>query len=119
MKRAFNYTDRKKIPVGAVSVTVSQDIDGGIPTFDANLNGLTALGLDPTHRIFLEPYVVSTSMRFDCGLIGEPKLPGDRRLLDLDQGASIRFRVLVVDEGSDPCQIVAAGKVSAGDPDED
>lgn len=119
MKRAFNYTDRKKVPAGAVSVTVNDDTPDGIPTFDANLEGLTALGLDPRNRIILEPYVVSTSMRFDCGLIGKPTLPDDRRLPDIDQGASIRFRILVIDESSDPCQIVASGKVSTADPDDE
>ena len=119
MKRAFNYTDRRKIPASAVAITLNESPDGEIPSFDADLSGLDNLELDPSYRIILEPYVVSTSMRFDCGLLGDPQLPQDRRLTDLDQGASIRFRILIVDEDSDPCRIMAAGKVSAGTPDED
>jgi hypothetical protein len=118
MKRAFNYTNRKKIPAGVVTVSISEGEPGSIPTFEASFAGLNKLGLDPAHQVILEPYVVSTSMRFDCGAVGQPQLPQDRRLTDLDQGGSIRFRVLVVDPVADPSRIVAAGKVSASDPDD-
>jgi hypothetical protein len=57
-------------------------------------------------------------MRFDFGLVGSPQPPVDLRLTDLDQGGAIRFRVFVVDENSDPRRIVAAGTMSAGDPDD-
>lgn len=118
MKRAFNYTQRKKIPAGAIHITINEDTPDAIPTFEADLTGLKNLGLDPAHRVILEPYVVSTSMRFDCGLVGHLQVPADRRLTELDQGGSIRFRAFVIDESSDPCRIVAAGKLSAGDPDD-
>lgn len=118
MKRAFNYTERKKISAGAVRITINEDTPDKIPIFDADLSGLKALGLNPAHRVIIEPYVVSTSMRFDCGLVGKLQVPEDRRLTDLDQGGAIRFRVLVIDETSDPCRIAAAGTMSAGDPDE-
>jgi hypothetical protein len=117
MKRAFNYTNRRKIPAGVVTVVINEGEPGSIPTFEASFAGLNNLGLDPAHRVILEPYVVSTSMRFDCGTVAQPELPQDRRLTDLDQGGSVRFRVLVIDPVADPSRIVASGKVSASDPD--
>lgn len=113
MKRAFNYTGRKAIPSSAVSVTVNDDTTDRIPTFDIELAGMTELGLEPDHRVIVEPYVGVGSMRFDCGTIGAPALPDDRRLTDIDQGAGVRFRVLVIDEATDPCRIVASGVISA------
>ncbi len=119
MKRAFNYTGRRKIPAGAVQVSVKEDGLDGIPTFDANLDGLMSLGLPDKNAIVLEPYVGALSMRFECGTVGAPVLPDDRRLTDVDQGGAIRFRVLVIDEETDPRRIVAAGVISVRDEDED
>ncbi len=119
MKRAFNYTGRKPIPAGAVTVSVSESTADGIPTFDAVLDGLKELGLDGANRIVLEPYVGVVTMRFECGTVAAPALPSDRRLTDIDLGAAIRFRVLVIDAESDPSRIVAAGVVSTGDDADD
>lgn len=118
MKRAFNYTERKKIPASAVRIAINEDTPDGIPVFDADLSGLKKMNLEADHRLIVEPYVVSTSMRFDFGLVGNPQAPVDLRLTDLDQGGAIRFRVFVVDEASDPRRIAAAGTISAGQPDD-
>lgn len=118
MKRAFNYTGRRTIPANNLVITVDEDGPEGIPTFSATFDGLAELELGETNRLVLEPYVGALSMRFECGTVGTPKLPDDRRLTDIDQGAAIRFRVLVIDETSDPCRIVAAGVVSVGDQDD-
>lgn len=118
MKRAFNYTGRKSIPSGAVLVSVDEGGPDGIPTFEVVFDGLGSLGLAETNKLVLEPYVGALSMRFECGTVGSPTLPEDRRLTDIDQGAAIRFRVLVIDDASDPCRIVASGVISAGDKDE-
>lgn len=113
MKRAFNYTNRVAIPSAKVSVTVVEDNPDLIPTFDINLDGVLELGLADERRVIVEPYVGAGSMRFDCGTIGNLELPADRRLTELDQGAGIRFRILVIDDTTDPCRIVASGIVSA------
>jgi hypothetical protein len=115
MKRAFNYTGRKPIPANAVKVSIIEDGPEGIPAFDAVLDGLKELELEGDNQIVLEPYVGVVAMRFECGTIEAPMLPADRRLTDIDLGAAIRFRVLVIDGASDPSRIVAAGVVSTGD----
>lgn len=119
MKRAFNYTNRKTIPAGAVKVTIVEDGPSGIPSFDAVLDGLKELDLSEDNRIVIEPYVGVVAMRFECGTVGAPLLPVDRRLTDIDLGGAIRFRVLVIDGEADPSRIVAAGVVGAGDDTED
>lgn len=120
MKRAFNYTGRKTIPSSAVSVTMNEDTSDRIPTFDISLNKISELGLSANHRIIVEPYVGAGSMRFDFGTVGLPIPPHDRRLTDIDQGAGVRFRVLVIDESTDPCRILASGVISAAtDPDDE
>lgn len=119
MKRAFNYTGRKAIPSHAVKVSLIESDPSGIPSFNADLSGLKELQLDGEHQIVLEPYVGAIAMRFECGSVSQPVLPDDRRLTDIDLGASIRFRVLVIDSESDPNRIVAAGVVSTGDADDE
>lgn len=119
MKRAFNYTDRKTIPASAVKVTIVEDGPDVIPSFDAVLDGLKELELGSNNRIVIEPYVGVVAMRFECGTVGAPLLPTDRRLTDIDLGAAIRFRVLVIDGQADPSRIVAAGVVGTGDDAED
>jgi hypothetical protein len=119
MKRAFNYTGRKPIPASAVKVSIIEGGSDGIPAFDAVLDGLKELGLEDDNQIVLEPYVGVVAMRFECGTISAPALPDDRRLTDIDLGAAIRFRVLVIDGVNDPSRIVAAGVVSTGDDADD
>src|SRR5690606_22501384 len=102
MKREFNYTGRKRIPSSAVTVSITEDGPGGIPVFEAVLDGLKSLDLNGDNKIVLEPYVGVVAMRFECGTIAAPVLPEDRRLTDIDSGSAIRFRLLVIDGTGDP-----------------
>jgi hypothetical protein len=117
MKRSFNYTGRIKLADGTVPITMVEE--AGIPSFEADTMGLAELGLDNKFRVVLEPYVGSTTMRFDFGTLGQLKCPDDLRLSDLDDGSSVRFRLKIIDDSVDPSRIVAFGKMTTGDSPDD
>ncbi|MCG7357657.1 hypothetical protein MHL39_13530 [Roseomonas mucosa] len=98
MKRRFNYTGRKTIPTHLVRAVVHPPGADGLRSFDMSLGNLAELGLPADARVYVEAYVKSSSMRFPFGTVGAVLPPSDRRLPDLDEGAGVLFRVLVVDE---------------------
>lgn len=98
MKRRFNYTGRKSIPPNMVVVAMEPPSPDGLRSFDMRLGDLASLGLPTDARVYVEPYVKSSSMRFSFGTVGSVLPPQDRSLPEIDEGAGVLFRVLVVDE---------------------
>jgi hypothetical protein len=113
MKRTFNFTGRKSIPSELVSVVVHPGGADGVRSFDMRLGDLSSLDLPASARIYVEPYVKSSSMRFDFGTVGSVLPPADRSLPEIDEGAVVLFRVLVVDESDKVGRLLAlADKVA-------
>lgn len=98
MKRHFNFTGRVSIPTNMVAVVVQPAGSDGVRSFDLRIGDLASLGLPPAASVYVEPYVKSSSMRFAFGNVGSIQLPQDRGLPEIDDGAGILFRVMVVDE---------------------
>lgn len=98
MKRHFNFTGRQSIPGSLVSAVVQPAGQDGIRSFDLRIGDLVSLGLPAGARVYVEPYVKSSSMRFAFGSVGAILPPQDRSLPEIDDGAGVLFRVLVVDE---------------------
>lgn len=109
MKRRFNYTGRKGIPAGMVAVAVLPPGEDGVRSFDARFGDLASLGLPADARVYVEPYVKSSSMRFAFGTVGSVLAPQDRSLPEIDEGAGVLFRVLVVDEADKGGRLLAMG----------
>ena len=107
MNRRFNYTGRKRITRDLFTIRLHEDRASGVTIFDATLTGLKSMRLDESARVIVEPYVKQSSMRFDFGTVGDLTTPADRRLMDLDRGASIQFRIKVVDVGVRPGRLLA------------
>ena len=113
MKRTFNFTGRKSIPHDLVSVVVHSGGADGVRSFDMRLGDLSSLGLPADARIYVEPYVKSSSMRFAFGTVGSVLPPADRSLTEIDEGAGVLFRVLVVDASEKVGRLLAlADKVA-------
>ncbi len=109
MKRSFNYTGRRNLPSGSLKIRLHRGSSSGeLPRFTAELEGLKELGLPEGARVYVEPYVGATTMRFPFGNVTEIVPPTDTALTELDVGTSVLFRVKVVDESRDPCLIVAS-----------
>lgn len=108
MKRTLNWTGRKTIPLEKVLVRVIEASNGSPSSFSAELTDLQGLGLPPDARVYVEPYVGTSSMRFDFGTVSAPTIPTDTSMTEIDAGSLPLFRVRVVDETADVGKILAA-----------
>jgi hypothetical protein len=107
MSYRFNFTGRKRIPQENLNITLVER-HGGPPAFEAQIALPQEFALPPDARVYVEPYVKSSTMRFDFGTAGEIRSPESTVLSEIDAGASILFRVKVVDETAEVGKILAA-----------
>lgn len=105
MKRRFNYTGRKRIPLDRIEITVNRK-GGVVETFHATIK-LDNLDLPHEAAVYVEAYHRSDIMRYCFGTVGEVTQPLDTSLTHLAHVDQIRFRVLVVD-GSNKRGVILA-----------
>jgi hypothetical protein len=108
MSFRINFTGRKRILREDIRIKVVDPGNGLPPAFSADIRLAPELSLDPTARVYVEPYVGSSSMRFSFGTVAKISPPESCVLSDIDAGASILFRVKVVDESTEVGRILAA-----------
>ena len=109
MKRLINSTGRKKIDLENIIIRLEDGVEpGSPPSFKAQITIPENLRLDRNARVYLEPYVRSSSMRFDFGTVGQIIHPAETVLADLDAGSDVLFRLRVVDESGYIGRILAA-----------
>ena len=106
-EKASEFTGRKRLASEHIEIRIQQQTGGPFPSFAATLEPALTAGLDKTAKIYIEPYVVSSSMRFDFGTVGNPTAPMDTTLSQLDSTQSFLFRVKVVDESGNVGRILA------------
>src|SRR5688572_1332590 len=94
MQRTLNFTGRRRIPRSAARISLRRGEDGAV-TFDAELV-LTSFGFPAEARVFVEAFFKASFMRFDFGLVAQPMVPEDRRLVRLAQPSLARYRVKIV-----------------------
>ncbi|HVS30735.1 MAG TPA: hypothetical protein VMS98_04685 [Thermoanaerobaculia bacterium] len=96
MLRKLNFTERTRIPLSATRIVLRRDA-AGVLTFDAALD-LTAVAAPPDARVYIEAQYRTSYMRFECGTVGEPRVPEERLLTGIDSDRIVRFRVKIVDD---------------------
>lgn len=104
----INSTGRKRILREHIRIRLNDGGGGLPPTFTADIQLPPELQLDPSAKVYVEPYVKSSSMRFDFGTVGQITSPASCLLSDIDAGAAILFRVKVVDETDEVGCILAS-----------
>jgi hypothetical protein len=57
---------------------------------------LSGYDFSPSADVTLEAYYRSSSMRFDCGKVGNISVPPRMELSDIDVGGAVQFRLLVI-----------------------
>ena len=105
MLRKLNFTDRAKVPRAAIRIDLRRDSDGTL-VFDPHLS-LDGSPAAAEARVFLEAYYRTSYMRFDCGTVGAPVIPEQRRLTEIDSDNCVRFRLKIVDNTEGQHRIVA------------
>jgi hypothetical protein len=95
MKRTFNYTGRERIKREKISITINRE-NGTITSFILDRLDLNDLNLPQDAAVYVEAYHRTELKRFDCGTVGNMRIPfrGDLRGLAYTQ--NLRFRILVV-----------------------
>ena len=108
MSFRINSTGRKRIFREDVRIKIVEPGNGLPPVFTADIRLSPELSLDPTARVYVEPYVGSSSMRFSFGTVAKLSPPENCVLSDIDVGANVLFRIKVVDESTEVGRILAA-----------
>lgn len=104
----INSTGRKRLLREHVRILLNDMGKGNPPTFTADIQLPLELKLDPTAKVYVEPYVKSSSMRFDFGTVGQLVQPPSCVLSEIDVGAAVLFRIKVVDETGEIGRILAS-----------
>lgn len=104
----INSTGRKRIHREYIRIRLSGTGGSQPPTFTADIQLPAELRLDSAAKIYVEPYVKSSSMRFDFGTVGCVTPPTSCLLSDIDVGGAVLFRVKVVDETDEVGRILAS-----------
>lgn len=107
MKKRLNYTNRHTLTSEHVSIALHGQGGGRPDRFTARIEIPAAWKLPADARVYVEPYVVSTSMRFAFGTAGAVVQPADTTLADVDSG-NVLFRVKVVDESGEIGMLLAS-----------
>ncbi len=107
MKKRINSTGRKKLDSERIDIRLNKVEGQSSPTFTATLDLSYPATLDKNAKVYIEPYVRSSSMRFDFGTVAELKTPIDTAITELDSSDSFLFRVKVVDESGTVGRILA------------
>lgn len=108
MSFRINSTGRKRLLREDIHIKLADSAVGQPPAFTATITLPAALALPESARVYVEPYVGSSSMRFDFGTVGVPRAWERCVMSDVDAGAAVLFRVKVVDETDGIGRILAA-----------
>ena len=108
-KRRINSTGRKRINRDRIEIRMlaSQPGEPLKAVAKIDLRGET---LPPHAAVVFEAYHRSSGMRFECGTVGEIKLPKVFVLDEVDRSGSPLFRFKVVDVGEQQGRILASAE---------
>lgn len=108
-KRRLNYTGRKRIMRERINIRMLENELGEPLKAKADLD-LEGMGFPADAKIIMEAYHRSSGMRFDCGTVGELRIPPVLVLDEVDHSGSVLFRVKVIDEDSDTGKILGSAE---------
>lgn len=120
IQRRLNYTGRKRINKSDVQIQL-HNIDAETVTFSASVD-LSNLKLPHSAPVFIEARQKDLMQRFDCGTVGDFRLPQDTTLTDVDGTSPISFWVRVLDPARTDGRLLAVARsiLPEGDvPDDD
>ena len=104
--RRLNYTGRKKIRRGDVSIALHAKADAPA-TFDADLTGLSEYKLPDDAIVSVEARLQTRWMRFGYGTAGAITPAADRALAEFDSPDGIMFSIKVTAVSGDPGKLLA------------
>lgn len=108
-KRRINSTGRQRINRDKIEIRMLKSVPGE-PLMAAVKVDLAEQELPTDAKVILDAYHRSSGMRFECGTVGEPKIPSVLLLNEIDRSVSPLFRLKVVGEGESEGRILASAE---------
>jgi hypothetical protein len=108
-KRRINSTGRKRIRRESIDIRMVEAPHGQPLQATASVD-LSSYGLPPSAIISIEAYRRSSGMRFECGTVGSPAIPGILVLNEVDQSGTVLFRLKVTDGEHERGRILASAE---------
>lgn len=108
-KRRINSTGRKRINRDKIEIRMLESLPGDPLRATVNVN-LGDADLPSTAKVVLDAYHRSSGMRFECGTVGDLKVPPVLTLDEVDRSGSPLFRLKIVDEGENEGRILASAE---------
>jgi hypothetical protein len=109
VKRRINSTGRKRIPRDRIDIRLVSSKSGEVLSGKATAR-LDGLGLPPSAGVVIDAYYRSTGMRFECGTVGDLRIPALLVLDEIDQSGAVLFRVKVFDRDASPGKLLGAAE---------
>ena len=108
-KRRINSTGRRKIARECIDIRMLESPVGEPLSAKASLD-LSKMILPKSATVAIEAYHRSSGMRFDCGTVGELRIPPVLLLDQVDRSGSVLFRVKIVDNDNEPGKLLASAE---------
>ncbi|MGE4251297.1 MAG: hypothetical protein AB7F09_18070 [Parvibaculaceae bacterium] len=108
-KRRINSTGRKRITHDRVEIRMNNPEPGAALSATAAVR-LDDLGFPASAGVVINAYHRSTGMRFDCGTVGDLRIPPLLVLDEIDRDGAVLFRIKVVDRVSSPGKLLGAAE---------
>ena len=108
MIRKFNYTDRKKIPLDYINITLRNESKQAF--FDAEIKPLDSLDIQDDAILVLEVFDRGSYQRFDFGTVEFPTPPKayESFLSEIQEVDAVSFRLRAIDKSESIGKIVAS-----------
>lgn len=105
MKRRLNYTERKRITLDRITVSLTRRKELA-ESFSASVK-LEGLDLPDMAKVYVEAYHRTDSARYPFGTVSNPVPPEDTGLSGIAHPGDLKFRILVVEEATNRGLILA------------
>ncbi len=113
VRRRINSTGRKRIPRDHIDIRMTEAVAGEPLRARAALR-LDDMGFPASAGVSIDAYHRSTGMRFECGTVGELKVPPVLDLHEIDRSGTVLFRLKVFDKEAAPGKLLgSAERISA------
>ena len=107
--RRINFTGRTRITRDRVCFRIADPRPGEPLRAEPKIN-LRDLGFPEDALIVVEAYTRSTGQRFGFGTVGNPSVPDQLVLSEVDRDAAVTFRLRVVDMGERRGRVLGAAE---------
>lgn len=109
VRKRINSTGRRRIPQDQIDIRMIAAAAGEPLKARATLQ-LEGMNFPATAGVSIDAYHRSTGMRFECGTVGQLRVPPLLELNEIDRSVDVLFRVKVFDRDATPGKLLGAAE---------